>query len=267
MWFIAESAAILLAGALTVAKAPARAEASDETIDADLAVLKKRRIYFGHQSVGNNLLDGIRDITAEATTRLVVREITKPSEVQPGTLAHAPVGENGKPLLKLASFEAALRAGIGDTVDIAMMKFCYADFNAQTDAVALFRQYRDTFENLEARYPRVRFVHVTVPLTARPQGPKAWLKTVLGRSSSVQDNVAREHFNELLRAAYQGKKPVFDLAAAESRWPDGRIEAVAWGGTNVPALVPAYTDDGAHLNATAQRLIGREMLRTLAKVR
>src|SRR5204863_1937123 len=96
-------------------------------------------------------------------------------------LGHDFIAENGDPLRKLQSFEQAL-ARQPMPVDIALMKFCYVDFTADTDAHALFARYRETIGRLRARYPGTIFVHVTAPLTAQPAGATAWLKRLLGRA-------------------------------------------------------------------------------------
>jgi len=66
---------------------------------------------------------------------------------------------------------------------------------------------------LQAEYPHTTFVHVTAPLTAVPHDGKTWIKRVIGRTvRSEDDNVARCRFNEMLRAHYEGKEPLLDLA-------------------------------------------------------
>ena len=52
---------------------------------------------------------------------------TCPAGQDGGFVRHAFIGENGKPLLKIQDFDARMRSGIGEQVDVAMMKLCYVD--------------------------------------------------------------------------------------------------------------------------------------------
>jgi hypothetical protein len=77
--------------------------------------------------------------------------------------------------------------------------------------------------------------------------------------------VRRDEYNRLLRATYAGREPVFDLARVESTAPDGTRVTVTWNGITAPALSPAYTDDGGHLNARGRLAAAREFLTVLAQ--
>ncbi|NMO21187.1 hypothetical protein HPC49_10555 [Pyxidicoccus fallax] len=238
------------------------APASTPTAGVSLEKLSQQRIFFGHQSVGGNILDGVRQVAPA----LPVVEVKSPTEtVAPGTLAHARVGENMKPESKLADFERRVDGGIAKGADVAFFKFCYIDFSGTTDARALFEKYRATMDGLKARHPGTTFAHVTVPLTTVQRGAKAWMKELMGRPVwGTLENVQRETFNRLLRQTYGGKAPLFDLAAFESTGPEGLAETYELNGEEWPAMSPAYTDDGSHLNATGQVRIAREFLAFLS---
>ncbi|MCP3141040.1 hypothetical protein [Pyxidicoccus xibeiensis] len=228
-----------------------------------LEKLAQQRIFFGHQSVGGNILDGVKQVTAgqqgPAPRIVEVKDPTVP--LAPGTIAHAMVGENLKPETKIADFERLMDGGLGKGADVAFMKFCYIDFNGATDTRAVFEKYRATMEGLKARHPHTTFVHLTVPLTTVQRGAKAWVKELLGRPVwGIAENVQRETFNQLLRKTYGGKEPLFDLAALESTTPEGTAETYELNGQTWPAMVPAYSDDGGHLNAAGQQRIAREFL-------
>ena len=255
----------LLSGAHIAAAAGAT---QDFGLRADLLRLSQRRIFFGHQSVGMNLLDGVRQIAGRyPEVALHVVETSDAGELAPGTFAHGFMPENGDPERKLESFERVLSSGIGVAADVAFIKFCYTDFSAATDVPALFARYQATLRALHARYPRTIFVHVTTPLTTVEGGAKSTLKRLLGRTpNGVLENAKREHFNELLRSAYLGKKPVFDLARLESSAPDGHREIFAWKGTQVPALLSSYTEDGGHLTPDARVRFARELIALLASL-
>src|SRR2546426_2963046 len=203
------------------------------------------RIYFGHQSVGANILQGVKELGVALSIR---------DEF---------LAENGDPLRKLENFMAAV--GEGSRFDIALVKFCYVDVDADTDARALFERYRSTIAELRAKNPRTVFVHATLPLTTVQTGPKALVKRVLGRAPyGTVENVRGEEYTRLLRATYTGREPIFDLARLESIAPDGTPVSVTWNGVTAPAMSPAYTDDGGHLNARGRAVAAQEFVTVLA---
>ena len=149
---------------------------------------------------------------------------------------------------------------------MALLKFCYVDINANTDAAALFDHYRRAVNELRARNPRTVFVHATLALTTVQAGPKAWVKRLLGRPAyGTVENVRRDEYNRLLRATYAGREPIFDLARIESTAPDGTLVTVTWDGVTAPALSPEYSADGGHLNARGRLLAAREFITVLAQ--
>lgn len=194
------------------------------------------RVFFGHQSVGQDVLDGVRRIAARGGSVPSVQD--------------ALIGENERPLLKIEDFDARLRGGLAEQVDVAMMKLCYIDITVQTDVAALFEAYRTTLAALERDFPRVSFVHVTVPLTAEP-GALSRLRSRLTGSQRYgpAENVSRERLNALVRDAYADAH-LFDLAAVESTRPDGSRVTGRHGGADYFALYDGYAADLGHLNPT-----------------
>lgn len=255
--------ALTLAGVNSANVAAAEVDAALRT---ELERIAQRRIFFGHQSVGVNLLDGIRQLAATADVPIRVVEVQTASEVAPATLGHTFVARNGDPLQKLQSFEQALgRRPTG--LDIALVKFCYVDITANTDAKALFSRYRASIDNLRANNPGTTFVHVTVPLTEVKGGAKVRLKRLLGRApDEVMENLRREEYNSLLRKTYRGHEPIFDLARIESTSPEGAEMTVEWKGSIAPVMVPEYTDDGGHLNQAGRLRAARELISVLAAI-
>ena len=204
------------------------------------------RVFFGHQSVGDNILDGVR--AARPGLRIVRGEAppTAPGIVE--TL----IGRNEDPDSKLQRFEGVM-ASLGDRVDVAMMKFCYVDFSADTDVAVLQQRYRDMMGRLTRRYRRTRFAHVTVPLTIIQSGPKAFIKRQLGRPVwGERENRQRDRFNAWLRQTYEGE-PIFDLAAIESTGPRGERAEFELEGHRYPMLFPGYSNDGQHLGDDGRR--------------
>lgn len=231
--------------------------------------LAHRRIFFGHQSVGGNLIDGVQRVLAEnPQIGLRVVEAANPADVQGPALVHAKIGRNTDPASKNAAFVAAL--GSADAPDIALYKFCYLDVGAATDPDSLFAEYVRTVDRAKAAYPALTVVHVTLPLTTgTPAGPfKALVKRVLGRSPSLEaeNNVKRGHYNDLLRARYAGRAPIFDLARIESTRPDGSRAYIMRGADTIYTLAPELTTDGGHLNPLAQRLAAEQFLVLLARL-
>jgi hypothetical protein len=220
-----------------------------------LEAVAQQRIFFGHMSVGENILDGLNRVyAAHDVDPPMVLEIApgeSPDLPSDGFLVHALIGENRHPVGKLENFDATLRAGLGEQVDVAALKFCYIDIRWNSDVEALFSRYQDTLSQLESDYPDVQFVHLTVPLTTGPYGIRDHLKIVAGRN----DNAARERYNDLMRQSY-GEGELFDLAMLEATDPDGVLRA--------PQLLSGYSSDGAHLNAVGSERLAAELVAHLA---
>jgi hypothetical protein len=233
----------------------------------DLAVAARTRVFFGHQSVGMNVLGGVAGVYAG-------HDIPPPAIEQDGSqvgqdgglVRHAYIGENGKPLVKIRDFDVRMRSGVGDEVDVAMMKFCYVDVTDDTDVSALFAAYRETLASLERDFPKVTFVHVTVPLMTE-QGLLSMLKSRLAGTmgNGPAANVARERLNTLIRQECTGR-PLFDLAAVESTAPDGGRAAGTYQGQQYFRLYGGYASDSGHLNDAGARVAASAWLKTLAQV-
>lgn len=232
--------------------------------DSAWTALAGKRIYFGHQSVGGNIMQGVSDLVA-ADPRLGLRVLDRLPADSAGVFLHGDVGQNGHPARKTDDFEHHLESGAEGRLDIAFHKYCFADIVDTTDVEAVFRHYRDTMRKLETEYPAVTFVHVTAPLVRVQSGPRALLKKLMGQAPGrYASNFKRQEFNERMRREYGGKEPLFDLAAVESTRPDGSRETISHGGRTAYALYPGYTDDGSHLNASGRRRAAEELLALLA---
>src|SRR2546423_8596690 len=97
----------LMAAVLSLATATHAAEGS---LRADLEHIARERIYFGHQSVGANLIDGLRELAGQEGVALRITETPQASAVGPATFGHTFVAENGEPLKKLESLRGRLVA-------------------------------------------------------------------------------------------------------------------------------------------------------------
>lgn len=239
--------------------------ASDITA-AELTKLARTRVFFGHQSVGQNVLDAVPAVfAAHGVQAPPMKERRTETGPQGGFIADAYIGENEKPLLKIQDFAAQLRGGMGKEVDVALMKFCYIDIMVDTDVDALFTTYRDTIAALEREFPGVTFVKVTVPLTTDP-GVLGRLKTRLGGSDRFGrgENVARERLNALIRREY-AQDHLFDLAAIESTRPDGTRNAGQAAGRQYFSLHDGYASDLGHLNTDGAKRAATALAKVVAE--
>jgi len=218
------------------------------------------RILFGHQSVGNNLLDGI----ANLMPGLPVHLCDKPgTALQPG-INHFHAGENHNPASKLEHFDLRL-AEYDGRCNLAAVKFCYVDIRSNTDIEALFEQYTTTHDTRVKLYPSVHFFHFTTPLRTIRSGLRSRLKSLIGQPLPVcEDNIQREAFNDMLRHRFDAENSLFDLARLESKTPEGSEYHARYRGTRIRALYPAYTLDGGHLNTNGTTALAGELLDFLA---
>jgi hypothetical protein len=241
---------------------------ADETAltDQQVRVLATETIFFGHQSVGNNIIQGIKDLmVADPRLRLNIIRSTDPIQVPRPAFIDGEIGENTKPNSKNQAFLAILKSGFGVQGGIAMFKYCYVDIGSSSDVHQMFGNYQNVIETVRSKYPSLKIVHVTVPLTTVEPSFKAWLKTILGRSTAREANVKRNEFNKLLKQAFVAD-PIFDLAEVESTHPNGQRSFFMLGNEIVYTLVPEYTNDGGHLNETGRRAAAERLLLTLAQL-
>jgi hypothetical protein len=240
--------------------------AMNDVSSAQWDSLACRRIFFGHQSVGRNILDGVRDVlAANPGIRLRLVNGTGTGKVQGAAFMEADIGRNGEPLSKTREFAAAVSAGLTEAGAIAFHKYCYVDVTGSTDIDGLFREYRSAMRDLRARHPELTVVHVTMPLTLN-QDPalKGFAKRLLGRAPQVMLNLERNLFNRLLLEEYGGKEPVFDLALLESTRADGSRSSFRHGTGIVYTLAREWTSDGGHLNPAGRRMVAERLLVFLA---
>jgi hypothetical protein len=214
--------------------------------DSTWAQVSAIRTFFAHQSVGGNLLAGVQDLQERhGAATLPVVDIGTTAVPGGPVLAHLYVGQNGDPMSKIHGFRQALEGGLGDTVDVAALKFCFWDIQKDTDVGKVFEAYSQTIADLQTRFPRLTFVHVTVPLFTRDSDWRAGVRRLLSMDvPRTLDNAKRHALSERIRARYAGREPVFDLEAFEaaSDREDGGI----------PYLRSDYTYDGGHLNESAR---------------
>lgn len=240
--------------------------------DREWQALAHKKIFFGHQSVGYNILDGVHDLLGpESKLKPRIAKVNGGDDYTMPILGHAEVGHNTDPKSKIAAFEKYMDSGIGQIADVAMFKFCYVDVDDTTDVKAVFQGYKASIERVRRKYPSLTIAHLTMPLVAKQEGIavelKDIVKKILGRTVRRPVlNAKREEFNRMLIQEYSSRDPVFDLARIESTLDTGERLTVVSDDVKFPALLPKYTEDGGHLNASGGKIVGAEFVKFLAAI-
>jgi hypothetical protein len=237
--------------------------------------LSGKKIYFGHMSVGYNIIDGIKDIMKrDPKIQLNIQETADTISFKNGFFAHSRNGRNGDPKSKIDAFVKTMESGTGKQVDIAFFKFCYVDFYENADVKDTFNYYATAMNRLMKKFPNVVFLHTTLPLTTEGEllkdKVKDIIKIIIGKATSVKknalSNIKRNEFNNNLVQEY-GKGSILDIALYESTGPDGRRYVSKNAGVEHASMIPSYTSDGGHLNEVGRLLVADKFLYELAKVR
>jgi len=231
--------------------------------------LTKKKIYFGHQSVGFNIMDGIKDVMKEhPEIKVNIVETADESDFKVGLLAHSRVGKNADPKSKITGFIEFIDSGIGKKADAAALKFCFVDIEARTDVKGLFSSYNNSITQIEKKYPDMTVIHFTEPLTTTKTTWKTWIKKMIRKKDiwEYDHNVKRNEYNEMLEKKYEGKEPILDIAKIQSTFPDGSRCSFMRYGKKYYSMVPEYTHDGAHLNELGCKKVAEQFLILLANL-
>ncbi|MGA2501878.1 MAG: hypothetical protein ABSH20_29400 [Tepidisphaeraceae bacterium] len=193
---------------------------------------------FAHASVGGNILDGMNALHSANPGRYKLGVVST-SQTPPATTIKGRVYEldRGNPPWqeKVDSFAGYLAGGWAAKINVAMNKFCFIDPDATVQYYALSNAKNTAMSQLEAKYPNVKFVYVTIPLT----------------TGTDADNVKRNNFNTTLRKwARAHGKVLFDLADIEAWSPAGKQSTFTSSGTTYQRLYSGYAADEGHLNTT-----------------
>jgi hypothetical protein len=227
------------------------------------------RILLGHQSVGENIIEGLRAASADVGAIVPIADVQR-TKLPAGRamLAHFRVGTNGAPQTKLQDFVRAVRARADDAVGLALFKFCYVDIVDEQAVERLFADYCGELEELQSRVGPTVIGHMTVPLRARPSGLRATLRHSLGRyDTELARNAARHGFNQHLRRRYGDGGTLFDLAAVEAARTGDNGSRPEVRDDETPALLAEYTNDGGHLNERGRTVVAQAFMRFLDEVR
>lgn len=237
---------------------------------AQWKTLAEKKIYFGHHSVGVNIIAGIKDLMEEYPgINLNIVKSSDESDFNKGIFAHSGVGTNGDPKSKIDDFINFLDRGIGHRADLAGFKFCYVDILLERDVDRMFEDYKVSISKLKSKYPNLSIIHFTIPLTLQ----RTTWKHVVKKTLHIDDpwrygpNIKRNRYNEKLVEEYQGKDAIFDIAKIESSYPDGTRCTFEVNGKSYYALVPQYTSDGGHLNEVGRKTVAEQLIFFLASIK
>lgn len=229
--------------------------------------LSKKTIYFGHQSVGNNIIDGINGVMENNDSiKLNIKNTSAILNYEIPVFAHSDIGENGDIDSKLRDFSKNIHKGVRDKADIAFLKLCFWDVRRKTDINKVFNDYRENIADLKKEYPDTIFLHLTVPLMSHSNGVVANIKRMLKPDNDDLDNIKRNELNRLIIQEYGGKEPLFDIALIESTLPDGGRAIFSVDGKDYYYLPDEYTDDGGHLNEQARKHVAEQLLISLSQL-
>ncbi len=241
---------------------------ADETIHRELLQIQNKKIFFGHQSVGTNIINSMKEIASDyRDVKINWATIDNKSPEAEYYFSDAFIGQNTQPDSKCDAFAEKIDKTFSGKIDIALMKFCYVDIDAGTNVDIVFKKYQTTIETLRNKFPQIMFIHTTVPLNAKPTGIKQFIKSLIGYSSNYElENIKRNIFNSLLIEHYK-TEPIFDLAGIESTYSDGTRETFSNNGKLYYSLISEYTDDGGHLNAKGGRIAAENLIHILASAK
>ncbi|WP_439183613.1 hypothetical protein [Carboxylicivirga taeanensis] len=217
--------------------------------------------FFGHQSVGQDLVDGLEMINGLQK----IAGLKDSNQIDSLGFYHDYIGENRDPHSKIDAFKSYL-VDNGKPFKYAGFKFCYIDFNESTDVQTVFNSYVEAVREIETKQPHIRIVHFTVPLRQVDTGVKLWAKEFLNRNTQFKANQVREQYNTLLREKY-GNARLFDIAYLETVKPSNEETLVRFKGESVRSLNPAYTYDGGHLNETGKRMLAAHFVNFVTTLR
>ena len=234
--------------------------------DKELKIITSKKILFAHMSVGGNIIQGIEEMGNDDSryARLNVVKYTENSKVDLPGIYHFYIGDNSFPDRKISNCrKMLLERKKGALFDSLLFKYCYVDFNKDTDINVLFSEYMDFVNRVKIQYPHLQIIHVTVPLTVNYRNWKGWLKF---RIFGNHPNEKRSLFNEKLRKTFVKSDLIYDLARVEASDSSGEELFYMSRGRKVNYLSEELTGDGGHLNASGRKKAAIEMLRTLGKL-
>lgn len=234
-------------------------------VSSMLKEIGKTTIFFGHQSVGYNIMDGLEAWYNETAVQSALVETRDFKEIDSPAFVHFRIGENQDPISKIEDF-ATILGQIPDTLaSIAFFKFCYVDIIDTTSVAPLFAMFQERMVQLKQQYPHVKIILVTATYTGIQTGWRALVKRVLFMPLAGElENIKRHQFNTRMLEEMGDNFPVFDLGKIESTLPDGTSNTYKYKGEYYPALCNVYTHDLGHLNESGSRVVSYNLISFLA---
>lgn len=223
-------------------------------------------IYFGHQSVGRDLMAGINRLNTEGAIGLSLIQTDDPTILTGPAFVHFRAGSNRDYASKNAALLRLLKTRSSADEAVVLLKYCYADLTHDHNPYDIFAAYCEMVETIQAEHPDVTVVHTTMPLTTVESAFRARTSYLMGRPTQRSASIARHSYNQLLRAEFVGKQPVFDLARIEATRPDGTFSTFMWRGSAIDTLAAENTYDGGHLSPSCQLVAAEALLNLLADV-
>jgi hypothetical protein len=232
-----------------------------------LEKLSKKRIYYGHRSIGNNIITGIRDLMKENSQ--IKFNIIKPGDRvnhKEGFFMHSMISQNASPKSIADDYEKLMSEVSGEYFDIVFIR--YTPFYDKSDLKDIFADYKETLRLLKNKYPKTIFVHGTFPLNRSKTSWKTWIKKIFGKKDiwEYEQNIKVNEFNKLLRKEYYAKEPFFDIAKFQSTYPNGKRSTFTKDGKTYFHTVSDYTYDGVHLNERGRKIVAEQLLMLFADV-
>ncbi len=236
-----------------------------QDISKKLQVIGTKNIYFGHRSVGENIISGLKElISSNKVDNFNLNKVKDLNFNGNFYFADSHIGQNGNPVSKVDEFIKTVDKLSSNDLNIAIMKFCYADIISTTDIESVFDYYVNSIETLKEKHKDLRIIHFTVPLKSQKSLYKKIAGLIKGeKDNTLADNSARNKFNKLLISRYPLNE-IFDLAQIESTYPDGKRNFENLNGNKIYFLVKDYTTDGGHLNGEGQKLVASGLINFLS---
>ncbi len=224
------------------------------------------KIFFGHQSVGFNIMNGVESIYRNSNIPINIAEDSVDG-LQESFFLHAPVGKNKDPKSKIDDFARKI-IDLDGNIDIAFLKFCYVDFRDGVDVKDVYTYYDKKINMLSDKYPHIKFVHLTSPLTIKKETWKTKLKLLFGVGGlwEYRDNVVRNQYNSILLSDESKTTSIFDIARYEATSADGSVEKFSYEGNDYLYLDPRYSSDGGHLNEQGSQWVAGKLLDFIQKI-
>jgi hypothetical protein len=232
-----------------------------------IKTIRKKNIYFGHKSVGENIISGLHQILDKyGQDEYSIKSLNDSQNFERINFLHSDIGNNGEPKGKFAEFSKIVNGLVSKKLEIAMMKLCFVDITEKTNINDIFASYVEMIDSLKRKHPDLVIIHFTVPLKSNPSLINNIKNIIKGRTSNdVKDNLTRNKYNELLYSKYS-KQDIFDIAKIESMHPDGKRESLVINGQICYCLVDDYTNDGGHLNELGQNIVASGLISKLCEV-